>query len=517
MPTHSSNSSSLLQTMSLHGISKSFPGVLANDKVDLEINASEIHALLGENGAGKSTLMKILYGFYRADAGEIRRNGQPVAIQAPHDARALQIGMVFQDFTLIPAMTVEENLALFLPHLPALLSHKEISNRINTVAERYGLRIDLRNLVAELSIGEQQKVEILKLLLAEARLLILDEPTRVLAPHEVEALFTTLKELRADGYAIVLITHKLKEVLDCADRITVLRAGRVAGTLLRREASEEKLVSLMFDRKLSSIREEGRASNLPSSSPPLLEFQGVSTTAEGTETSLKELNVKVHPGEIVGVAGVSGNGQRELGDAALGMIRIRSGKKYLFGRDFTQRSIQEVRQSGVAFIPENPLSMSIAPAMPVMANLALTRTRHYSRWGGFRLDWQAVWREADAAMKKYGFVFPLRVPARSLSGGNLQRMVIVREMAGNPNLIIASYLTRGLDVQSTIAARQALVDARREGAGILLISEDLEELFTLSDRLIVLYEGRIAGSFKPQETDIYQVGHLMTGSEVSHG
>jgi simple sugar transport system ATP-binding protein len=507
--------SSPLKSVSLRGITKAFPGVLANDQVDLDIFASEVHALLGENGAGKSTLMKILYGFYRSDSGQIFRNGQPVEIRSPHDAREIQIGMVFQDFTLIPALTVAENLALFLPHLPAVLNIKKIDRRIQEVSERYDLRVNPHVLVSQLSIGEQQKVEILKLLLADARLLILDEPTRVLAPHEVEALFKVIAGLRKDGYAIVLITHKMKEVLECADRITVLRAGRVADTLLRSEASEERLISLMFEKRLAPL--EVKHGNVPTTSTsPLLELKGVCTKAEGLETSLKDIDLQVRPGEIVGVAGVSGNGQKELGDVTLGMIRIQAGQKILFGRDFTRRSIQALRRSGVAFIPENPLTMSIAPFMTVIQNMALTRTGQYSRLGGLVMDWQAVRKDVESTQERLGFSFSLYVPARSLSGGNLQRMVIVREMAGEPRLIIASYITRGLDVQSTIAARQALVHARENRAGVLLISEDLEELFALSDRLIVLYNGKIAGSFKPDDTDVYEIGHLMTGSEVQH-
>jgi len=506
----------LHQLVSLRGITKAFGSMLANDQVDLDLYSSEIHALLGENGAGKSTLMKILYGFYRADSGQILCDGQPVAINSPHDARRIRIGMVFQDFSLIPALSVAENLALFLPQLPIVLNIKELDQRIREVSERYGLHVDPHAMVAQLSIGEQQKVEILKLLLANARLMILDEPTRVLAPHEVEALFKVLAGLRQDGYAIVLITHKMKEVQECADRITVLRAGRVAGTLLRAEASEASLVSLMFEKKLALLearKEHGDAGK----GIPLLELKGVSTKGEGLGISLKGINLQIFPGEIVGVAGVSGNGQKELGDAALGMIRIQEGSKYLSGDDFTRRSVQELRQSGVAYIPENPLTMSIAPFMTVLQNMALTRAGEYARLGGFRMDWQAVRADAEATSKSLGYSFPWYVPARSLSGGNLQRMVIVREMAGRPRLIIASYLTRGLDVQSTIAARQALLDARANGAGVLLISEDLEELFTLSDRLIVLYGGVIAGSFKPEDTTVFEVGRLMTGFEVPHG
>jgi simple sugar transport system ATP-binding protein len=290
----------------------------------------------------------------------------------------------------------------------------------------------------------------------------------------------------------------------------------VAGTILRTEASEASLVSLMFEKKLALL--EARKEHADAGKEiPLLELKGVSTKGEGLGISLKGIDLQIFPGEIVGVAGVSGNGQKELGDTALGMIRIQEGRKYLSGDDFTRRSVQELRQSGVAYIPENPLTMSIAPFMTVLQNMALTRAGEYARLGGFRMDWQAVRADVEATSKSLGYSFPLYVPARSLSGGNLQRMVIVREMAGRPRLIIASYLTRGLDVQSTIAARQALLDARANGAGVLLISEDLEELFTLSDRLIVLYGGVIAGSFKPEDTTVFEVGHLITGTEIPHG
>ena len=507
--------SSPLNVVSMRGITKAFPGVLANYQIDLDIFASEVHALLGENGAGKSTLMKILYGFYRLDSGQILYNGQPVTVQSPHDARAMQVGMVFQDFSLIPALSVRENLALFLPRLPAVLDVKGVNQRIREVSERYRLDINPEAMVSQLSIGELQKVEILKLLLADARLLILDEPTRVLAPHEVQALFKVIDSLKKDGYAIVLITHKLKEVLECADRITVLRTGKVAGTLLRSEANEEYLISLMFEKKLSSpIVTHKKVS--PEKVSPILELRDVSMHAEGLETSLKAIDLKVHPGEIVGVAGVSGNGQKELGDVVMGLIHCSHGKKFIFGQDFTDRSIQEVRMSGVAFIPENPLTMSIAPFMTVLQNMAITRTKKYARMGGLSMDWQAVRVDVDRSSQKLGFSFPLYILARSLSGGNLQRMVVARELIDEPRLIIASYLTRGLDVQSAIAARQALVQARDNGAGVLLISEDLEELFALSDWLIVLYAGKIVGNFRPEETNVYEIGHLMTGSQVEH-
>jgi ABC-type uncharacterized transport system ATPase subunit len=510
-----SSTNSQLNVVSMRGITKAFPGVLANDHINLDIYASEVHALLGENGAGKSTLMKILYGFYHLDSGQIFANEQPVMIHSPHDALAIKIGMVFQDFSLIPALSVMENLALFLPQLPAVLDVKGINQRIDQVSERYNLEVNPDALVSQLSVGELQKVEILKLLLADARLLILDEPTRVLAPHEVQALFKVIDSLKKDGYAIVLITHKLKEVLECADRITVLRAGRVAGTLLRPDADENRLISLMFEKKLSSAVVAHKIV-APDDAQACLEFRNVWTKAEGLGTGLQTINLQVHPGEIVGVAGVSGNGQKELGELAMGLIRCANGKKFIFGKDFTDKSVQAVRMSGVAFIPENPLTMSVGPFMTVLQNMAITRTVKYARIGGLSMDWQAVHTDIEQSNQRLGFSFPLYVPARSLSGGNLQRMVVAREMIGDPRLIIASYLTRGLDVQSAIAARQALIQARDNGAGVLLISEDLEELFTLSDWLIVLYAGKIAGRFRPENTNVYEVGHLMTGSTGEH-
>jgi len=500
--------------IALRGITKVFNSVMANDHIDLDIYNTEIHALLGENGAGKSTLMKILFGFYRADGGEILLNGKPIIIHSPRDAREVRIGMVFQDLNLIPAFTVAENIALFLPGLKAVLDRQEIDQRINEVSQRYNLHVKPQALVSQLSIGEQQKVEILKLLLSEARLLILDEPTRVLAPHEIEALFGILDNLRKDGYAIVLITHKMKEVLNCADRITVLRGGRVAGSLLRVEASEHRLVKLMFEKELSGLKINPKSGS--ESSAPVLELQDVETHAEGAGISLHGIDLGIHPGEVVGVAGVSGNGQRELCDVVLGMETCVKGRKFLHGKDLTNQSIQTMRKNGVSFIPENPLTMASVPFMTVLENMALTQTWRYALHGGFSMDWKTVKADVDETVKKLRFTVNLYTIAKSLSGGNLQRMIILREMSHNPRLIIASYLTRGLDVQSTLAARQELIQARESGAGVLLISEDLEELFTLSDRLLVLYGGKIVGEFKPSETDIYEVGHLMTGSEVQH-
>ena len=461
--------------ISMRGITKSFPGVLANDQINFDVRRSEIHALLGENGAGKSTLMKILYGFYRADNGEIIFNGEPIAIHSPQDARTQKIGMVFQDFTQIPAFTILENIALFLPDLRQVYKQQDVEERIGDISKRYGLSIDPNAKVAELSVGEQQKVEILKLLISDAQVLILDEPTRVLAPHEIAAFFDVLSTLREDGYAIIMITHKMREVLDCSDRITVLRGGKVAGSIRRNEANEEILVEMMFSKQVQVIEKRNDRPTIGETAP-ILKLSKISTQGEGSATRLKNIDLDIFPGEIVGVAGVSGNGQKELGDVILGMEKSVLGKKQLFGQDRTNHPIGTIRRDGVGFIPESPLLMASVPFMTVLENLALTNTWRYSRCGGLWIDWDTIRADYLKTQEDLGFTFPFYTLPRSLSGGNLQRMVIVREMTHNPDLLIASYLTRGLDVQSTQAARKALIQASIAGAGVLLISEDLDEL-----------------------------------------
>ncbi len=503
--------------LTMRGITKRFPGLVANDEISLDVYGGEVHALLGENGAGKSTLMKILYGFYLADSGEIRLEGRPVQIHSPHDARRLRIGMVFQDFTLIPAFTVLENIALFLPDLSAVLDRRGIARRIEEVSTRYDLHVDPRSPVWQLSVGEQQRFEVLKLLLAESQVLILDEPTKVLAPHEIEGLYRIFTKLRADGYAVLFITHKLQEVLACADRITVLRKGRVAGSISVSEASEDGLVEMMFG-AASQPAERGRKVPETDGAAPSLELKGFKTAPRGTSTGLRGIDLTVKPGEIVGVAGVSGNGQKELGDAILGLERCSGGLKMLFGEDATRWHVSKVRASGVAFIPEDPLSMAAVPFMSILENMVIGDSPRYSRQGGLAINWKSAASDLGESLSKLGFTIPpAGKPLATLSGGNVQRFILARELAGEPKLIVAFYPTRGLDVPSANAARSILSMARDRGAGVLLISEDLGELFDLSDRLVVIRRGEIVGEFRPTETSTMEVGYLMTGTEVQSG
>jgi simple sugar transport system ATP-binding protein len=389
--------------------------------------------------------------------------------------------------------------------------------RIEEISKRFDLQLDPSALVWRLSVGEKQKVEVLKLLLADSQILIFDEPTRSLAPHEVEGLFRVFEQLRHDGYAVVFITHKLKEVLACANRITVMRRGRVTGTLPISEATENGLVSLMFGKGISeSSRSPGGSSK--ENLPPLLELKQISTPAEGQATGLKEINLTILPGEILGVAGVSGNGQKELGDVILGLQRCDTGTKYLWGQNATHWSVARIRSSGVAFIPEDPLGMAAVAGLTVEENMALSNTRRYARQGGLSMDWKLVRDDIRQSLRVLGFEIPsLNKPVGALSGGNLQRIILAQEMARNPNLILAFYPTRGLDVQSAVSVRELFRRSRNAGAGVLLISEDLEELFTLSDRLVVLFRGQIAGTGTPHDFTMNGVGYLMTGSQGQHG
>jgi len=505
----------LLET---HGLSKHFGPLKANDGIDLVIRAGEIHAVLGENGAGKSTLMKLLYGYYQPTSGEIRVNGNLVTLDSPRKGRAEGIGMVFQNFTLIPAFRVWENVALFLEGPAA--DQGRLIPRITELSRDYGLDVDPLALVRDLPMGDRQKVEIVKILAAGARVLIFDEPTSVLAPHEAENLFRVFDRLRAEGFAVLFISHKMTEVLRCADRITVLRKGRVAATSPRAGLDRHGLVKLLVGQESGGEWDEvGTHTSSVRPGAPLLEFINVSCITDDGRPGLTNLSFSLFPGEVLGVAAVSGNGQEFLADLVLGVRPSAGGSIYLAGRDWDRPTPQTTLAAGVAVLPEDPIRQGVIPSLTVQENLILGRQRDYWRAGGWHPD-RARWlTDAQEALTEAFVQAPPRLGARAgdLSGGNLQRVVIARELKREPRLFLSYYLTRGLDLSNARAARDLVLAHADRGMGVLFVSEDLDELFAVSDRLLVLHGGKAAGLVATRETTPEQVGLWMTGAGASHG
>jgi simple sugar transport system ATP-binding protein len=519
-----------LPDLSLRGITKSFPGVLANDNVNLDVFDGEVHAVLGENGAGKSTLMKILYGYYHPDAGTISRRGELIRIPSPRAGRRHGIGMVFQNFTLVPALTVAENVALVLPVLPFVLPRKQMERDILALSERYRFGIDPRAPVRDLSLGERQKVEIIKLLMAKAEFLIFDEPTSVLAPHEIDELMQVFRQLRQDGLAVLFITHKLREVIAVADRITILRRGAVVASMPAAGATEASLVSLMLGSGTATVRStretdapgvgEASAALSPATNghPPSLEILAADVPDPAGRVHLRDITLSIHPREIVGVAAVAGNGQMELGEFVLGLRHARSGSVRVLGSDVLRGSPGRILRLGVACVPEDPLRHGAVPRMSVLENMILSERKRYSGRAGLSVRWRVARAHVQEALNRFGLRIPaLETRIATLSGGNVQRVVFARELAREPKLLVSYYPTRGMDVPSAEASREVLRARRAGGAAILLVSEDLDELFDLSDRLIVMHRGQIVGTFRPDETDPHAVGLLMTGAQTSHG
>ena len=494
--------------LELSGITKRFPGVVANDGIDLVVEAGEIHAVLGENGAGKSTLVKIVYGVVRPDAGTIRWNGDVVVVDSPAKARALGIGMVFQQFSLFETLTVAENIAL---GLDAARSGRELDERIRETSARYGLPLDPRRYVRSLSVGERQRVEIVRCLLQAPRLLIMDEPTSVLPPAAVDRLFVTLRHLAGEGCSILYISHKLDEIRALCDRATVLRAGRVTGTCDPGRQSSADLARMMIGRDLPHPEHRAAAKR----GDGLLEVKNLSLAAEDPfGTSLDGIDLQVRGGEIVGIAGISGNGQSEL-IAALSGERLADAADAVVVNGISAGRLDAGarRALGLCYVPEERDGHGAVPEMSLAENALLTayRQRLATRRGLVRRH--AVLAFAQAAIDR----FDVRTPgpdaaARSLSGGNLQKFIVGREILQGPRVMIAAQPTRGVDIGASAQIRQALIDLRDAGVAVLLVSEELDELFEICDRIAVMTQGRLSPVKPVRATSAQELGLLMGGA-----
>ncbi len=496
----------------LRGVTKTFPGVVANDSVDLDVLPGEIHALLGENGAGKSTLMNCVYGLYRPDAGEILVDGKPVRFSSPSDGIDAGIGMVHQHFMLIPVMTVAENIVLAAePRKGVVLDMAAAEERVRELSRRYGLAVNPEARVENLSVGQEQRVEILKALYRNAHVLILDEPTAVLTPQEAEDLFTVMRELKAGGTAIIVITHKLDEVLAVADRVSVLRRGRKVATVPIAEVTKQGLAELMVGREVLLQVDKGAASP----GEPVLEVTDLQVRDDRGLEAVRGVSLTVRKGEIVGIAGVDGNGQKELVEALAGMRKASSGSIRLEGRDLTRASPRESAEAGVGHIPEDRHRHGLVLDFSLAENAVL---HDYERPPISRGGWLSPRAMLDRA-RAYIEQFDVRgggpaTPARSLSGGNQQKLVLAREIQGDPRLLLASQPTRGLDVGAIEFVHRRLVEQRDAGRGLLLVSFELDEILGLADRILVMYEGRIVLERDAGTTDEQELGLAMTGGSV---
>ncbi|MCS7007050.1 MAG: ABC transporter ATP-binding protein [Gaiellaceae bacterium] len=498
--------------LELRGITKRFPGVLANDRIDFDLRRGEVHALLGENGAGKSTLMNILYGLYRPDAGQILLDGEPVEVDSPRAAIDHGIGMVHQHFMLIPVMTVAENIVLASEPTVAgvFLDAAAARARVEELAARFSFAIDPDARIESISVGQQQRVEILKALYRRADILILDEPTAVLTPQESQELFAILDGLRREGMSIIFISHKLNEVLEIADRITVLRRGRRIETLPASGATEAELARLMVGREV--LLEVERAPSTPGE--PLLEVEGLRVLDDRGLEAVRGLSLEVRAGEILGVAGVDGNGQSELIDAIAGLRRAVAGRVRLLGRDVTDATAHERLDAGLGHIPEDRQRRGLVLDFTIAENVILHDYDKlpFARWG-CTFPRRAINR-ARALIEE----FDVRgggpeTPARALSGGNQQKVILAREVARGPSVLLAAQPTRGLDVGAIEFVHRRLVRERDAGRAILLVSFELDEILSLADRIVVLYEGRIVGEYVSGVSE-QELGFAMTGGRA---
>ncbi len=496
----------------LRRITKRFPGLVANDSINLEIARGEIHAIVGENGAGKSTLMKILTGLYQPDEGEIYLNGNRVAINGPRQAIWHGIGMVHQHFMLIPRFTVLENIVLGSePARGGVLKEKAARQLVEELCRRYDFRLESDTRVWDLSVGQQQRVEILKVLYRGAEILILDEPTAVLAPQEVKELFVNLRNLKDQGKTIIFISHKLDEVLSIADRISVLRRGRMVGTVLAGETDKKRLSEMMVGRPvlLKIDKQESQTGQ------ETLVIKDLSVMGSMGRPAVRHVSFSVRAGEIYGIAGIEGNGQTELIEALVGLRKVHTGQVFILGQPIVGKSVREIKDLGVGYIPEDRHHRGLVLPMTVWENavLGLHRTREFSRPAS--LYFKKILAHAERLVREFDVrLGSVDLPIRNLSGGNQQKVILAREMSRDPSLIIASQPTRGLDIGAIEFVHKQLIKARDQGRAVLVVSADLEEVLSLSDRVGVIYSGEIVAEFRPQEVTLEEIGHYMLGSKA---
>jgi simple sugar transport system ATP-binding protein len=510
-----SNEYGLPFMIEMYGIVKRFPGVLANDHVDFSLRQGEIHALLGENGAGKSTLMNVLAGLYRQESGTILVRGQPVVFNSPRDAIRSGIGMVHQHFMLVPTQTVTENILLGLNEPRFVMHLSQYDQLIANLSERFGLKVDPRAKIWQLSVGEQQRVEILKMLYRGAQVLIMDEPTAVLAPQEIESLFRTLRAMIAEGKSVIFISHKLQEVMAIADRVTVLRKGKVtAAGVSTTGSTRADLARLMVGRDVlfhlnKQVQQAGEV---------VLSVENIRAENDKGLPALRDLSFQVRSGEIVGLAGVAGNGQSELAQGITGMRRCSAGKVILNGEEISNEPTIRAIQRGVSYIPEDRTHTGTAPNLSITDNVIMKRYRQPPIGRGWVIDQLQATNYANQLKAEYDIVVPnVETPARLLSGGNLQRVILAREISCCPAFMVAVQPTRGLDVGAIEGVHRLLLAQREAGAAILLISEELEELLALSDRVLVIYEGQLMGEIIGDEQiqeQVETIGLMMTGTPL---
>lgn len=494
--------------LEMRGITKRFAGVVANHDVDLKLYSGEIHALLGENGAGKSTLMNILTGIYRPNDGEIYYKGKKITIKSPKDAVAIGVGMVHQHFKLIPTLSVTENVFLSSDNCKFFFKLKEMDKEVKRCSEEFHLDLEPTAKVWQLSVGEQQRVEIVKLLYRGSEILILDEPSAVLTPQESKAMFKVLRAMADAGKVVVFITHKMNEVMANADRITVLRDGASVATMLTKDTNRDELTHLMVGRELEV---QGHTDRSPHGEL-VLKVEELCANNDQGFLALNKASFEIYAGEIFGIAGVAGNGQRMLAEAIAGLRETKGGRVIFKGEDITSDSPKQRINKGIAFVPEDRLGMGLVPGLDMMENVILKHYYYpqYSKKG--ILQKKNIRRITESFVEEHDIKNAgLQRPVGLMSGGNQQKLLIAREISGEPDLIICAYPVRGLDIGATEAIHKILMKQRERGAAILMISEDLDEIFEMSDRIGVLYDGQLKGIMDIQEATYDKIGRLMVG------